>query len=375
MGGSVPQAPPAPRGQGGGGPLRARDWGIAPTTLPSGANDAITDVAGVRVGHVTRIEGERMRTGVTAIWPGEGVPYDARVYAGTDVLNGYGVMTGRDAIDEWGLLESPILLTGTPSVGNVYEGAVRHLAAAGVPGLVIPVVAECDDGYLNDAAHCRASPEDALAALEGARSGPVPEGAVGAGTGMALFGYKGGIGTASRVAEVDGSRYTVGVLVQTNFGRPDQLRLLGRAVGRSLLDGPTAPPREGSCIGILATDAPCDPLQLRRLARRVGFGLVRTGSVGNDGSGELFLAFSTAVRVPRAATGPIRADRLVEGQTRPGDGGPGPLTLLFDAAVEAAEAAVLNALVAAPTVAGRDGHVLRAFPVARALDLLGGARP
>ena len=365
--------PPAPRG-------RARDVGLPVGGLPTGPFNAITDVPGVRVGHRTvwrggaGEDGPVVRTGVTAIWPHEGNPFRERVYAATSVLNGYGVLTGDLVLDEWGLLGSPVVLCDTANFGVAYDAVVRYLTArdraAGDDDVVMPVVGECDDGYLNDNRTFALTVDDVSAALDAAATGPVAEGVVGAGTGMQLFDFKGGIGTASRVVDLGGRRYTIGVLLNTNFGTRHQLRIAGRPLGRELTADLPQRHREGSCIAVVATDLPLHPRQLRRLARRVDIGLGRVGSVGNDGSGEIFLAFSTAHRVPRQAPagGTLPLEVLVEGQFWTHGS---PFDDVFDAVAEASEEAALNALCQADTVTGRDGHRLVGFPVEQALRLLG----
>lgn len=347
--------------------MRFRDYGGRVGYLPPGPLNAITDVPGVRVGQVTYTTEAPsvLRTGVTVIWPHDGNPDMDRVYAGTDVLNGYGIMTGRATIDEWGLLGSPVVLTDTRSVGTGYEAVIQHLnrldPGVGDIDVAMPVVAECDDGHLNDNRGPAIPVEVFEEALSHAVSGPVREGSVGAGTGMALFSYKGGIGTASRQVSLFRHTYTVGVLVNTNFGRRHQMLLAGHQVGRALTERhmPSIE-KEGSCIGVVATDAPLLPHQLKRLAKRVGFGLVRTGSVGNDSSGELFLAFSTATRVPKQRDSTFSVESFVDGQVWSQDA---PIDRLFDATVEAAEESVYNALCEAETVTGRDGHTLHRFPI------------
>lgn len=350
---------------------RARDYGIAPDSLPSGPLNAITDVPGVRVGQKSLVDGNDARTGVTVIWPHDGNTFRERVFAATDILNGYGIMTGRAVMAEWGLLGSPIVLTDTRAIGIGYEAVVQEFTemdpAVGDLDVMMPVVAECDDGYLNDNRRRHVTVEDVREAMRSATTGPVAEGCVGAGTGTQLFSFKGGIGTASRVVEIYGRPYTVGVLVNTNFGVRSQLQVRGVPLGRMITDLMPGYEKEGSCIAVLATDAPVDALQLKRLAKRIGFGLVRTGSVGNDGSGEIFLAFSTAHRVPREVSSPLAIERLVDGQFWTLGA---PIDQLFEATAEAAEDAVLNALVAATTTVGRDGHVLHAFPVELGVELI-----
>lgn len=343
-----------------------REHGLRIGELDPGPRGTIADVEGVRVGHVTVRRDEPdppagrgiARTGVTAILPGApetllGEP----VPAGVAVLNGAGEMTSAIAIREWGLIETPVYLTSTMAVGRVFDGAVVAAVAAdpavGVENVVIPVVAECDDSWLNDARVVQVEADDAGRALADATADAIAQGAVGAGTGMVAFDYKGGIGTASRVAGA-----TVGVLVLANFGDERDLRVDGVPVGR-LLGGEPAEPRgpAGSCIVILASDAPLGPEQLTRLARRAGLGLGRTGSVAHHGSGEIFLAFSTTARVPRD-------------QPRPPTLPDVELDPLFGATVDATEEAVLNALWSAERTAGRDGRVVEALPHADVLELL-----
>ena len=362
-------SPPRPR-------PRVRDHGVVIGRLPTGPLNAVTDVPGVRAGHTTVWSGGGdepvARTGVTALWPHEGNPYAERVYAATSAFNGYGILTADLVIDEWGLLGSPVVLCDTANLGTAYSAVVRHLhdedPEAGRKDVVMPVVGECDDGFLNDNRNLALTEEHVVAALTSATTGPVPEGCVGAGTGMQLFDLKGGIGTASRVVSVGGATYTVGLLLNGNFGTRRQLRIAGVQVGPQLTERMPVHHHEGSCIAVVATDLPLLPHQLRRIARRVDVGLGRVGSVGNDGSGEIFLAFSTAHRVPRevpAATMPVQA--LVEGQfwTRGS-----PLDDVFDAVAEAAEEATLNALFVADTTDGRDGHRLWGLPVDDVLPLL-----
>jgi len=342
----MPSSPPRQR-------ARLREHGIVIGRLPTGPLNAVTDVPGVRVGHTTVWSGDDggpvARTGVTALWPHEGNPYADRVYAATSTFNGYGVLTADLVIDEWGLLGSPIVLCDTANLGTAYDAVVRHL-------------------HDLDHRHLALTEEHVISALTSATSGPVPEGCAGAGTGMQLFDFKGGIGTASRLVEIGGTTYTVGVLLNGNFGTRRQLRIAGAHVGPQLTDRMPTRHHEGSCIAVVATDLPLLPHQLQRVARRVDVGLGRIGSVGNDGSGEIFLAFSTAHRIPREVPGgtmPVQA--VVEGQlwTRGS-----PLDDVFDAVAEAAEEAALNALFVADTTDGRDGHRLWGLPVDDVLPLL-----
>ena len=334
-----------------------REHGLHIGELDPGPLGSITDVGGVRVGHVTTRRDEQdppegrgvARSGVTAIVPAEPATlFGEPLPAGIAVLNGAGEMTGSLELAEWGVLQTPVYLTATMSVGRVYDGAVAAAIASdpavGVEGVVIPVVAECDDSWLNDARVVQVEAADAGRALEAASAGHVEQGAVGAGTGMVCFDWKGGIGTSSRV--VGGA--TVGVLVLTNFGDRHQLRVDGVPVGR-LLGGESTLSREpaGSCIAVVATDAPLGSADLARLARRAGLGLGRTGSVAHHGSGEIFMAFSTARSSSRVDLNP-----------------------LFAAAVEATEEAVLNALWHAERTTGREGRVADALPHDEVLELL-----
>jgi D-aminopeptidase len=326
--------------------------------LEPGPQNAITDVPGVLVGHTTVWRDDPdppdgrgcARTGVTAVVPfGLVDVYRAPVPAAVDVLNGAGELTGSIELTEWGLLETPIVLTSTMQVGRAYDGVVAALCDAesscGTDRVVIPVVGECDDSWLNDARRVQIAESDVRAALETASSTSPAEGAVGAGTGMICCGWKGGIGNASRRLP-DGT--TVGVLLLTNWGEAHRLTVDGVPVGRTLLpaDDDAAHPA-GSCIGIVATDAACEAHDLRRLARRVGLGLARCGSTAHHGSGEIFCAFSTARDAARPDMNP-----------------------LFAAVVEATEEAVLNSLFVAGTVTGRAGRVIEGLPVEVVLDQL-----
>lgn len=359
---------PTPRG-------RVRDLGLPVGVLPTGRHNAITDVPGLRVGQTTvwsDADGVSARTGITAIWPHPGNPFRDRVYAATSVFNGYGIMTSDIVLHEWGLMGSPVVLCDTANLGIAYDATVRYMTAlddaVGVDDVLMPVVAECDDGFLNDNRATTLTAEHVHKALDSATDGPVAEGVVGAGTGTQLFDFKGGVGTASRRIEIGSQQYTVGVLLNTNYGTRPQLQIAGHHVGRHLTDDMPVHHKEGSCIAVVATDLPLHPGQLRRLARRVDIGLGRTGSVGNDGSGEIFLAFSTAHTVPREAPdGLVPINVLVEGQFwRHGS----PFDLIFDAVAEAAEEAALNALCQADTVVGRNGQRLAGFPIQEALKLI-----
>jgi D-aminopeptidase len=338
---------------------RLRELGLRIGELDSGSRDAITDVPGVTVGHVTVRRDESpppdgrgvARTGVTAVVPR---PRDRSlvtepVAAGAAVLNGAGELTSFIQVGEWGEIETPVYLTSTMAVGRVYDGAVAAAVASdpsvGVDNFVIPTVGECDDGWLNDARTVQVEAEDVARALDAAAE-DVVEGAVGAGTGMICFGWKGGIGTASRLV----GDAVVGVLLLTNFGVARQLRIDGVPAGQLLEPPPAGRERAaGSCIAVVATDADLGTHSLSRLARRAGLGLARAGSVAHHGSGEIFIAFSTG-------EGASVADR--------------ELNPFFAAVVEATEEAVLNSLWAAADTDGRDGRLVRALPQEPVLELL-----
>jgi len=354
--------------------LRIRDIGITPGYLPPGPLNAITDVAGVRVGHTTvnhDVDGVPWRTGVTAIWPHAGNPLLDNVYAAVFPLNGVGEMTARSLIDEWGLLGFRIMLTGTNSVGIVYHWTLQYLfehgaKEAGMTSL-IAMVAECDDSNLDGSQGLAISRNDVYAALDNASGGPVTEGCVGAGTGMQLFGFKGGIGTSSRLVGVAGNLYAVGVLVLTNFGIQRELIVNGVPVGRLLSEEEPGAVHEGSCIVVLATDAPLNHRQCERMAKRAALGLARTGSTARDGSGEIIVAFATGNIIPGNAGPEVSVRTLIEGSS---DAGTSPLNGLFTAAIEATEEAVYNALLAAETTTGVDDHVLHAISHERLKALL-----
>jgi len=361
--------------------IRARDLGIRIGLLPSGPTASIADVPGVGVGHVTVWRDEPAppagrgiaRTGITVIDPG-GNLFRAPVPAGGAVLNGAGECTGFLAAAEWGLAETPVFLTSTMQVGRVYDAACQLLAdeddGIGVDDVIIPIVAECDDSFLSDARRMQVTAADVRTAREAARAAghaavrtPPAEGAVGAGTGMTCLGFKGGIGTASRLLP---SGHTVGVLVLTNFGDRKRLTIDGIPVGRLLgpveTEDPATRPRPpaGSCIAVVITDGPLDSAACARLARRAGLGLARTGSTARHGSGEIFLALATGLRAPRGSQPPPGIERI-SGSA---------LDLFFDAAVEATEEAVLNSLLVAPTVTGRDGNTSPGLPSAQVRQLL-----
>lgn len=344
---------------------RARDLGI-PFDGIAGRLNSITDIAGVEVGHATIIRGSGklragrgpVRTGVTAILPrgrGGGAP----VFAGYFALNGNGEMTGTAWIEESGFLSSPIMITNTHSVGVVRDAVIAWQLRAGrmIQPWSLPVVAETWDGYLNDINGFHVKPAHAFAALDDARAGRVAEGCVGGGTGMIGYGWKGGIGTASRKLARNDGGYTLGVLVQLNCGRREELVIAGVPLARVLgAESALAAPQElGSIIIIAATDAPLLPHQLKRIARRLTMGLARTGSVSGNGSGDLFLAFSTG-NPPATSVRKVRGDVTGVAMLRNSRMDP-----LFEAAVQATEEAIINALVAARTMTGIDGRVVPAL--------------
>jgi L-aminopeptidase/D-esterase-like protein len=328
----------------------------------------------VEVGYSTLINGEGklqvgkgpVRTGVTAILPRGRKSFDDPVYAGYFSLNGNGEMTGTAWIEESGFLEGPVMITNTHSVGIVRDATIAWRVASGGPDPTgfswsLPVVAETWDGYLNDINGFHVKPEHVMNALNTAKGGPVAEGSIGGGTGMVTYEFKGGNGTASRVLDKKNGGYVVGAFVQANCGRRQQLMIAGVPVGKEITENAVYDKEAGSIIIVIATDAPLLPHQLKRLARRAGLGLARTGSVSGNGSGDLFLAFSTAN--PNAAN-PAEPTRSV--QTIPND----RLDALFSAAVEATEEAIVNALVANQSMTGRDNHRVDALPHDRVRELM-----
>jgi D-aminopeptidase len=352
---------------------RARDLGV-PFEGVSGPLDAITDVPGVEVGQRTLISGNGplvvgqgpVRTGVTAIFPlGKNNPN--AVFAGWFTENGNGEMTGTTWVEESGFLESPVLITNTHSVGVVRDAVIGWRVKHFPPDpqgywWSLPVVAETWDGELNDINGFHVKPEDAWAAMDAARGGPVEEGNTGGGTGMICFEFKGGTGTASRkLPEADGG-YTVGVLVQCNFGERHLLRVAGAPVGKEIPLGSVAPQRKdiGSIIVVVATDAPLLPHQLKRLAKRVTLGLGRDGSISGDGSGDIFIAFSTANANREYGKKPVDVKMWPNENLDP----------LFEATVQATEEAVINAMVAAETMTGINDHTVYALPHDRLWEVL-----
>ncbi len=379
--------------------LRAAEAGVIIGTMDRGQYNAITDVPGVAVGHVTLISGEGplvpgrgpVRTGVTAILPHQGNVFRRKVPAAVHVINGFGKSTGLAQIAELGNIETPILLTNTLSVGRVWDAAVTYMLqgnpdiGVGPVGTVNPVVGECNDGYLNDIQGRHVREEHVLRALASATTGPVAAGAAGAGIWMTAFGFKGGIGTASRVLPQPLGRFVVGVLVLANFGRREDLLIDGVPVGRALREwmpreaiadpavrpplaesAPEAPVGDldvGSVMVIVATDAPLTDRQLSRLARRAGMGLARAGSIAGHGSGDFVIAFANSSLQPHTFEAiTYRETRLAEDGRNMG--------ALFQATIEATEEAVINAVFAAETTEGRDNHVRYGLPLDLALEIV-----
>ena len=353
------------------GPVRprARDLGVAPGVFPPGRLNAITDVPGVAVGHVTLVKGDDVRTGVTAILPHSGNLFQDKVAGAVFVGNAFGKLAGSTQVEELGTIETPIVLTNTLAVGVAIDAVVGYTLDHDGNGQVRSVnalVGETNDGTLSDIRGRHVTRDHVLAAISAARTGPVEEGSVGAGTGTRCFGWKGGIGTASRqLPEPDGN-YLVGVLVQTNFG--GILTIAGAPVGKELgrraasgQAGEAAEP-DGSCMIVVATDAPLDARDLRRLAARAVFGLARTGSSYSNGSGDFAVAFTTSPEMRTAEGGltPRTRHVLPAGATSP----------LFQAVLEATEEAVYNSLFRATTVTGQGGETVQALPIERVLEIL-----
>jgi len=337
-----------------------------------GTYNAITDVAGVEVGHSTVIFGEGKlvegkgpaRTGVTAVLP-RGKKSGDQVMAGWFTLNGNGEMTGTTWVEESGFLEGPITITNTHSVGTVRDGVIawqRKTLGDTFQPWSLPVVAETWDGWLNDINGFHVCEKHVFEALDGASSGPVREGNVGGGTGMVIHSFKGGIGTSSRTIEILGKEYTVGVLVQGNYGRRPQLTIAGVPVGREITD--LMPTRgdvdQGSVIAIAATDAPLLPHQIKRMVKRIALGIGKSGGTGGNSSGDIFIAFSTAN--PNSNV----SNKIVSVEMIPND----RINSIFSATIQATEEAVVNALVAAETMTGRDGNTVYAMPVESVREIL-----
>jgi D-aminopeptidase len=361
---------------------RFRDLGFSIGRVPPGPGNAITDVPGVRVGHTTLFVGEGtlvegegpVRTGVTAILPPDPI-FSERVLAGTFVLNGAGEVSGLTQVQEWGLLETPILLTSTMSVGKVSDATVkwmtRHFPGIGTEyDVIIPIVGECDDSWLNDAVGRHVRSEHVYRAIEQASAGPVAEGSVGAGTGLVTCDFKAGIGTSSRRVSMrdyggGDTTYNLGVLVQTNFGVMRSLRVAGVPVGEILApeydDTGKRVRNAGSIITVIATDAPLLPLQLSRLCKRAALGIGRMGSFAAHASGEILMAFSTANKVPRKTRGLTHTIEVLPDDSCDG---------LYEAVVECTEEAIVNALCMAKDMGGQGGHFAPALPLDRLVEIL-----
>lgn len=353
---------------------RIRDFGLVIGKIPTGKYNAITDVDGVKVGHVTLNTGSGkltvgkgpVRTGVTAILPGGTDLWKNKPMAGSFVLNGNGEAMGLMWLQESGMIETPIALTNTLSVAAVQRGLLDWMTKKNpeigvTDDTLTPFVAECDDSSLNDIRGQHVTPKHAFDAVEAAKGGAVEEGAVGAGTGMMSYEFKGGIGTSSRVLPKNEGGYTVGVLLNANHGRRAELRMLGVPVGQQIPDLMPARKQEGSIVIVLATDAPLDSRQLSRLAKRTLLGIARTGAIATHGSGDLAIAFTTKNHMPHYPKKRTYTVELLSDFH---------LNPLFEAAVDAAEEAMLNALVAAKTTEGRDGMTVYGLPHDRLKELL-----
>lgn len=353
---------------------RLREFGIKTGILQPGPLNAITDVAGVKVGQVTLSEGENVRTGVTAVLPHEGNIFQDKVPAAVFVANGFGKLTGTTQIEELGNLETPIVLTNTLSVPTAAEAVIDYILS--LPQnekveSVNPVVGETNDGWLNDIRGRHVKKAHVLEAISKAKGGPVEEGAVGAGTGTICYNYKGGIGTASRKLAAQRGGYTVGVLVQTNHGGVFQIkgvpidRKIGEHPVMSALEETSGPESatEGSCMVVVATDAPLDSRNLKRLAERGLLGIARTGGYYSSGSGDYAIAFSTAkeVRIPHRSSSPTQTVTLLRNEQ---------MSQLFLAAAEASEEAILNSLFKATTVKGKDGRTAPALPLEKIKEII-----
>ncbi|WP_394333089.1 DmpA family aminopeptidase [Pontibacter chinhatensis] len=347
---------------------RVREYGVKVGVLPTGKYNAITDVAGVTVGHMTLLEGENIRTGVTTILPHEGNVFQQKVPAAVHVGNGFGKLAGSTQIKELGNLESPIILTNTLGVGTAMNAVVGYiLEQAGNEQVqsVNAVVGETNDGYLNDIRGRHVREEHVLQAIQQAKSGPVQEGNVGAGTGTVCFGWKGGIGTSSRKLPESAGAYTVGVLVQTNYG--GVLQVNGVPVGKELdqyfMNQQIKDSADGSCMIIVATDAPVDARNLERMAMRAMMGLAKTGGIASNGSGDYVIAFSTnsEMRIPYTSGEKTQAAPILRNDE---------MSPLFMAAIEATEEAILNSMFMAEDMAGKEGRKVDALPLKKVLKLL-----
>ena len=347
---------------------RARDYGIEIGVLKTGKNNAITDVEGVKIGQVTKIIGDSIRTGVTAILPHDGNIFQLKVPAAMYIGNGFGKLTGYSQVKELGNIETPIILTNTLSVPTASNALISY--TLGLPGnenvhSVNPIVGETNDGRLNDIRGRHVSEDDVLKAIESAKSGRVEEGNVGAGTGTVCFGYKGGIGTSSRVIPKSLGGYTVGVLVQTNFG--GVLEIDGVPIGKELNHYPFRDDIlnnvDGSCMMVVITDAPLDARNLERLAKRAIMGLAKTGGIASNGSGDYVIALSTAKNnlIPYSDSSRFYKSEVLRNDD---------MSPLFLATIEATEEAIVNSLFAAKTMTGFEGHKVESIPIDKVIDLM-----
>lgn len=358
--------------------LRVRDLGLSIGEYAPGVLNAITDVPGVKVGHTTLIEGSGrrkagngpVRTGVTVIIPNDEI-YDRKLVSGGFILSGAGEVAGMTQVMEWGLIETPIALTNTLSVGRVSDSVVKWMAEK-FPSIrdhqevIIPVVGECDDSFLNDAVGLHVKPQHVFSALDSASGGPVQEGAVGAGTGMICCDFKAGIGTSSRLIPMGSEVYTLGVLVQSNFGVMEHLRMDGYPVGRVFAEAQGQYSRRvnnyGSIIVVIGTNLPLTAMQLNRLCRRAALGIGRVGSYGAHSSGEIILGFTTANEIPRISTTPVRSYNMVLDTF---------LDPAYKAVIESTEEAILNSLTMAVDMEGAGGNKVPALNLQLLKGLLG----
>jgi D-aminopeptidase len=346
---------------------RAREINIKIGRLPTGKYNAITDVKGVRVGHVSLIEGENIRTGVTAIIPHEGNIFQEKLIGAVHIINGFGKSLGLFQIQETGTIESPILLTSTLNVWKVADALIDYLSKSNPEVYSFnPIVAECSDAFLNDALRRYVDKEHVLRAIDIAKSGEVEEGNVGAGVGMRSFGFKSGIGTSSRIISTCDGDYIVGVLVLMNTGREGDLKINGEHVGLKLLNKDTETKKRslekgGSVIIVIATDAPFSSRQLTRIAKRATFGLARTGAIAHHFSGDIVIAFSTANRIP------FKSEKIIMNVKELHES---VITDFFEGVIEATEEAIINSILQSKTLAGKDGRVCKGIPVDKLIEIM-----
>ena len=344
-----------------GGRARARNLGIKIGIYETGRHNAITDVAGVKVGHVTLNSGDSVRTGVTAIIPRDDI-WVNKLFAASYIINGNGEATGIAWINEAGWIEAPIMLTNTLSVGRVHDGVVQYMIKRYPDDyVVLPIVAECYDGMLNDIGGLHVTAEHAIEAIEKATDGSVAEGCVGAGTGMRCYEFKAGIGTASRILPEEQGGYTVGVLVNANGGRRAQFRIDGVPVGQEIAELKPERHRDGSFTIVVATDAPLVHRQLLQLTKRAAFGIVRTGTPSTYSSGDFVIAFSTANTIPRKTKNGTFPVRMLSNDR---------MDLLYQAVIEATEEAIINAMTTAVTTVGKNSNTIHAIPLARLQEIM-----